>query len=89
MLEHNPFVQFSSDDTTITYSDVKTDEKQREYITIYFETPSEYGFSSMNIRYPNGTPTHVVGYSEEELNRIMYYYHKLGKVAFEFAKEGD
>lgn len=36
------------DETEITVSDLKTDNNGEDYITVYFETPTEDGFSSMN-----------------------------------------
>ena len=47
-MEHHPYITLS-DDTEITYSDIKTDERGNEYITIYFETPVQSGFHSMYI----------------------------------------
>lgn len=78
-----------NDGTTITYSDIKLDDTGKEYVVIYFETPCEDGFKSMQISYPNGTPENVIGYSSEEINVLMYHYKKSGPIVFDFAKEGD
>ena len=80
-MERNPFVELS-DDTTITYSDLKTKVNGDKYVTLYFETPTEeYGFYSMDIDYPGGTPQNVVGYSPEDIERLLYHYNKLGDLA--------
>ncbi len=84
-MEHNPFIELN-DDTTITYSDIKNDGNE-EYITVYFETPD--GFNSMQVNYPFGVPEKVVGYTDKEVSDLMKHYHKIAKLAFEFAKEGD
>ncbi len=47
-MEHHPYITLN-DDTEITYSDIKTDERGNEYITVYFETPVPNGFHSMYI----------------------------------------
>lgn len=84
-MERNPFVELS-DDTTITYSDLKTKSNGEKYVTMYFETPTEkYGFFSMNIDYPGGTPQNVVGYSQEDIERLLYHYNKLGDLALDEA----
>ena len=86
-MERNPFMSLN-DDTVITHSDIKYRENGEEYITLYFETPSErIGFCSMDIEYPNGKPSNVVGYTKEEISRLMYHYNKVGVLAFEDAKE--
>lgn len=87
-MEHNPYITLN-DDTEITYSDIKKNERNEEYVTIYFETPVETGFHSMDIKYPGGTPEHVNGYHAEEIDTLLHHYHKIGKLAFQFAKEDD
>ena len=86
-MEHNPLVELN-DDTTITFSDIK-DDGNGEYITIYFETPVEDGFNSMQVNYPQGVPEKIVGYTGNEVSDLMEHYQKIAKIAFEFAKEGD
>ena len=86
-MEHDPYISLT-DDTEITYSDLKTKENGQEYITIYFETPTENrGFCSMDIDYPNGVPSHIVGYTADEIMKLLNHYKKIGKLAFEDAKE--
>lgn len=85
-MEHHPYITLN-DHTEITYSDIKRDINKREYVTIYFETPVETGFHSMDIQYPDGKPEHVIGYTKEEMDTLMYHYRKIGKLAFQFAKE--
>ena len=87
IMEHNPFLTLE-DDTVITYSDLKIKENGEEYITLYFETPDEKkGFCSMKIDSPNGTPQDIAGYSEKQVNKLLYHYYKAGKIAFISAKE--
>ena len=86
-MEHNPYIDLN-DGTAITYSDVKIDTNGKEYIVIYFETPTEDGFSSMRVCYPEGIPCNVKGYSEKEVQSLMEHYKKISSLAFEFAKEG-
>ena len=84
-MERNPFVELS-DDTTITYSDLKTKNNGDKYVTLYFETPSEkHGFYSMDIDYPGGMPRNVIGYSSEDIERLLYHYNKLGDLALDEA----
>ena len=85
-MEHHPYITLS-DDTKITYSDIKTDERGNEYVTVYFETPVQSGFHSMQVDYPKGIPEKIVGYSEQDVNMLMRHYDKVGHNAFEFAKE--
>ena len=84
-MEHYPFIDLN-DDTAITFSDVKNDGS-KEYVTIYFETPVEGGFNSMQINYPDGIAEKIVGYTDKEVSCLMEHYSKIGKLAFEFAKE--
>lgn len=84
-MEHNPYITLD-DDTEITYSDLK-DKGNKPYITIYFETPVNNGFKSMDIIYPNGIPEHIKGYTNSEIEKLLYHYNKIGKLVFEYAKE--
>ena len=86
-MEHYPFMSLA-DDTEITYSDLKTKESGDEYVTIYFETPYPGGFKSMDIEYPGGVPEHIEGYTQSELDRMLFYYDKMAPVAFGEAKDG-
>lgn len=87
-MEHNPFISLS-DETEITYSDIKFCEKG-EYITLYFETPNAKevsGFNSAQFDYPFGPMTNIVGYTSGEIDELMKHIKKSGQVAYEFAKE--
>ena len=69
-MEHNPYISLE-DDTEITYSDLQVKPNGEEYITIYFETPTEErGFCSMDVEYPGGAPANVKGYTKEEIDRL-------------------
>lgn len=85
-MEHYPFIALN-DDTAITFSDVK-DNGNGEYVTIYFETPVEGGFNSMQVNFPFGIPEKIVGYTNKEISCLMEHYRKIAKLSFEFAKEG-
>lgn len=87
-MEHYPFITLQ-DETEITYSDVKKKEDGSEYISLYFETPTEEGFSSMTVEYPEALPKNVKGYSKEEVIKYMRHFEKVGALAFEFAKEDE
>lgn len=69
-MEHHPYMTLE-DETEITISDLKTDNNGEDYITVYFETPTEDGFSSMDIRYPCGKVEHIVGYTETEVKKYL------------------
>lgn len=84
-MEHNLFITLN-DNTEITYSDIKNKDNNK-YITIYFETPTEDGFLSADIDYPNGTIRNNTGYNPEQINTLMYHYNKISKLCFEFALE--
>lgn len=85
-MEHNPYISLT-DNPEITYSDLKTKENGQEYITIYFETPTEdHGFCSMDLDYPNGIPSHIIEYNKEELSKLLIHYNKIGEFVFEKAK---
>jgi hypothetical protein len=87
-MEHNTLMTLS-DDTVVTYSDLKEKSDGTEYITIYFETPDEKdGFHSMDIEYPHGIPEHIKGYSSEDVDRFLFHYHRIGDVVFDEVKEG-
>ena len=81
-MEHNPYMNLE-DDTAITHSDYKKRSDGKGYVTIYFETPTESGFSSMSIDYPNGAPREIKGYSKTEVDRLLYHYRKIGDIIFE------
>lgn len=86
-MEHNPYMTLS-DETVITYSDLKKKPTGEEFVTVYFETPSEKnGFNSMDIEYPGKEPMHVEGYTHDEISKLMYHYDKVGKLIFMCAKE--
>lgn len=86
-MEHNPLMELS-DETAITFSDLKTKANGEQFITIYFETPSErYGFCSMDIEFPDGTPKNVVGYTPEDIKRLLYHYKKVADIALRNAIE--
>ena len=87
-MEHNPFISLS-DETEITYSDLKNRDG-KEYITIYFETPSESsssGFNSASCDYPIAGIENIVGYTESEIEILQRYIKKTADVALEAAKE--
>lgn len=87
-MEHHPYITLN-DKTEITYSDIKTDNDGKEYITLYFETPTFDGFNSMQVNYPEGIAEKVVGYNDKEISEMMNHYRKIGYLAFEFAKGGE
>lgn len=87
-MNHNPFITLN-DETEITYSDIKVNNKGEEYVSLYFETPTEKGFSSMEINFPNNNITKLQGYSDKQIEKLMYHYNKIGALAFEFAKEKE
>lgn len=88
-MEHNPYITLN-DMTEITYSDIKTDGNGQEFVTIYFETPSEdRGFCDASIDYPGGVFYKVHGYSDDKLKELERHYKKIGALAFEFAKEDE
>ena len=86
-LEHHPFLTLN-DETEITYSDIKKDIFDNEYIDIYFETPSElFCFCNMHIKYPGDIICKCFGYTEQEKENLLYYYNKTKELMFKFAKE--
>ena len=87
-MEHHPFVNLT-DATCITYSDIKKRHDGAEYITLYFETPTEDGFSNMSVDYPGRRPYGVHGYSLQEIDRLLFHYDRVAPVAFDEAKEDE
>ena len=85
-MDHHPYITLN-DNTEITYSDIKTNTDGKEYITVYFETPTHDGFSSMQVDYPSGTAEKIIGYTEQQVSELMKHYSKVGHLVFEFAKE--
>lgn len=83
-MEHHEFIDMN-DDTAITHSDIKYKPDGDKYITIYFETPTDDGFSDMAIDYPDGRPRDITGYTDKDIERLMYHYDKLGSIAFDDA----
>ena len=82
-MEHHSLMTLV-DETEITYSDLKQNSNGQCYFTVYFETPSEkYGFCSMDINYPNGKPQNIIGYSDSDIERLLYHYSKVAPVIFE------
>ena len=86
-MEHHPFIRLE-DNTEITYSNLKHNNGT-EYVTVYFETPTIYGFNSMQVDYPDAVPNKIVGYTDNEIDYLMFHFKKVGHLAFEFAKEGN
>lgn len=87
-MEHNPFISLN-DETEITYSDLKKNN-EKEYITIYFETPNvnvTSGFNSACCDYPIGHIKSIIGYTEQEIGILQQYIDKAGIIALEAAKE--
>ena len=86
-MEHHPYITLN-DMTEITYSDIKKDKQGKEYVTIYFETPSEeYGFCDASINYPDGVFYKIHHYKNDKLQELMHHYQKIGALVLEFAKE--
>lgn len=87
-MEHHPFLSFDNG-LEITYSDIKKRKSGSEYVTIYFEQPDEKGtdFKSAQCDYPGGTFTHVVGYTQDELNHLWEHVAKAGLLALEFQRD--
>lgn len=85
-MEHNPYITLN-DETEITYSDLKRNKAGEEYITIYFETPYTKGFKSMHIDYPGDVVKDIIGYSETEVEAMLYHYNKVKELTLQFAKE--
>lgn len=84
-MEHHPFITFN-DGLEITYSDLKTRKDGSDYVTLYFRQPDPEGtgFCSAQCTFPGGGFTHVVGYSEEDLNRLREHVARAGLLAYEF-----
>lgn len=86
-MEHHPFINLD-DGTCITRSDIKTGSSGT-YVTLYFETPTEEGFSSMSIDYPGRTPVDVKGYSLNDIDRLLFHFDRVASVALDEAKEAN
>lgn len=85
-MEHNPYITLN-DETEITYSDIKIDNKGREYVTVYFETPTDNGFSSMDINTNDDILRHVQGYNVKEMNIMLDHYRRIKNLCIKFAAE--
>lgn len=86
-MEHYPFLTYS-DMTEVTYSDIK-EKDGKEYVTIYFETPSDdkYGFHSTQINYPIGDFEKIIGYSDEQMEFFRDIVNRCGEDVLQFARE--
>lgn len=87
-MEHHPYLSFD-DGLEITYSDLKKRKSGSEYLTIYFEQPNEDGtdFKSARCDFPGGGFSHVVGYSQDELDKLWQHVARAGGLAIELQKD--
>lgn len=85
-MEHHPYISLN-DETEITYSDIKSNAQGEKYVTIYFETPTINGFSSMDINTDDDILRHVEGYSVSEMNEMLGHYKRIKNLCLEFATE--
>lgn len=84
-MEHHPFLSFPSG-LEITFSDLKHRKSGSEHVTVYFEEPNDAGadFKSARCDYPGGGFTHVVGFSQRELEGLWEHVARVGALALQF-----
>ncbi len=88
VMEHNPLMSFD-DGLEITFSDIKHNENNEDYVILYFEKPSgeKRGFNSAKFIYPGQLFSDVIGFDDDDISALMQHAQKLAPLALEFSRE--
>ena len=73
-----------NDDTEITHSDLREDGS----VLVYIETPTDTGFNHASCILPTYKWEDVVGYNENDLQKIDKIIHNNAHLILEFAAAG-
>lgn len=76
------------DETTLTFSDIKTNGDGMEFIKIYFEHPNENGFDFVESTLPALNVKDSFGFSEKETAQLLDYARTNAFLIWEIAREG-
>lgn len=85
-MEHNPFLTLN-DKSEITYSDIKFDENNNKYVTVYYESPHDDGFHDAEFNYPGTIINNTYGCTNKEMSMLYDNMEKFGKLSLDFAME--
>lgn len=78
-----------SDETLVTFSDIRKKENGEEYIRVTFERPTEYGFDTVVFELPSYNIIEKEGnYSAEEIEEFKSIVERGAHLFFKYAREG-
>lgn len=76
------------DEITLTFSDIHTTADGMEFIRIYFERPTEYGFDFLESSLPTLSIKNSHGFSERETAFLLNYARTNAFLIWDIAREG-
>ena len=78
-----------SDETLVTFTDIRKKNNGEEYIRVSFERPTENGFDTVVFELPSYEIVEQDGnYSEEEIKEFRETVEKGAHLFFKYAREG-
>lgn len=77
------------DEITLTFSDVKVSKDGMEYVRIYFEKPTDNGFSYLESIIPGLNIKDTEGFSENEIKELLEYANQNSFIIWQLAKNGS
>ena len=83
-----PFVKYS-DETEVSFSDIKRNENNEECLFVYFERPTENGFDSVRFELPSYKIVYKDGnYTEKEIEFFRQVVEHSAALFFKYARIG-
>lgn len=78
-----------SDETLVTFSDIRKKDNGDEYIRVSFERPREYGFDTVAFELPSYTIIEQSGnYTDKEIEMFKSIVERGASYFYEWANEG-
>ncbi len=83
-----PFCKYE-DETEVSFSDIKINDKNEEYIYIHFERPTENGFDSIRFELPTYKVVYKEGnYSDDEILLFKKIVEQGAPYFYKWSREG-
>ena len=83
-----PFCKYE-DETEVSFSDIKINDKNEEYIYIHFERPTENGFDSIRFELPTYKVVYKEGnYSDDEILLFKKIVEQGPPYFYKWSREG-
>ena len=83
-----PFCKYE-DETEVSFSDIKINDKNEEYIYIHFERPTENGFDSIRFELPTYKVVYKEGnYSDDEILLFKKIIEQGAPYFYKWSREG-